>query len=367
MFRIKMLPARYGDSLWVEYGRESNPHRVLIDGGLASTYDVLRAHLLGLLSSQRHFDLIVVTHIDADHIEGMITMLADRNLAFTTEDFWFNAWRHFSPAPRSLLGPVQGEYLSAMIVARRFAWNRYFQDPAFEHPPVVIQDDVLPEVSLDGGMKLTLLTPDRTALGKLKRVWKREVQKAGLEVGNLPAWQARLYETPRLLPDSLLGAAASGLQALAQSESKKDNSVANGSSIAFLAEYEGKSCLFAADAPPEKLSASLRRLLQARRQERLVLDAFKIPHHGGSKNFTLELASLVDCDQYLFSTNGERYGHPEKETIARVLTAKRGPCRLLFNYCSEANQAWDDPRLKEEYGYTVEYPPSSAQGLTVEL
>ena len=33
MFRIKMLPARYGDSLWIEYGREANPHLVLIMAG----------------------------------------------------------------------------------------------------------------------------------------------------------------------------------------------------------------------------------------------------------------------------------------------------------------------------------------------
>src|SRR5688572_4175451 len=106
MFRVKMLPARYGDCLWTEYGRASNPRRVLIDGGLATTYEALRAQLLGLLTSQRHFDLMAVTHVDADHIEGLITLLADLNLKFTTEDFWFNAWRHLAPAQRSLLGPV---------------------------------------------------------------------------------------------------------------------------------------------------------------------------------------------------------------------------------------------------------------------
>ncbi len=367
MFRIKMLPARYGDSLWIEYGRPSNPRRVLIDGGLASTYDILRAHLQGLLSSQRHFDLMVVTHIDADHIEGMITLLADRDLSFTTDDFWFNAWRHFSPAPKSLLGPLHGEFLSAMIDKRGFNWNRAFRDPVYAHAPVAIQEDRLPEVLLDGGMKLTLLTPDRSALSKLKRVWKREVQKTGLETGDLPAWGARLYDTPRLLPKSLLGDTAPGLEVLAQKDSKKDNSVANGSSIAFLAEFEGKSCLFSGDVPPEKLSASLHRLLRQRYQPRLVLNAFKVAHHGGGKNFSLELAGLIDCDKYLFSTNGERYGHPEKETIARLLTAKRNPCRLAFNYCSDANRAWKDPQLQAHYQYGVDYPTGNNEGITIDL
>lgn len=372
MFRIKMLPARYGDSLWIEYGRPANPRRVLIDGGLASTYDTLRSRLLGLLSSQRHFDLMVVTHIDADHIEGLITLLADRLLDFTTDDFWFNAWRHFSPAPRSLLGPLHGEYLSAMIDERRFNWNRAFRDfptsSAYAHPPVVIQDDCLPVVTLDGGMKLTLLTPDLPALAKLKRVWKREVQQTGLETGDLPAWKARLYDTPRLLPASLLGDGAPGLEALASQANPRDHSVANGSSIAFLAEYDGKSCLFAGDAPPDKLCSSLRRLLASHPgQDRLSVDAFKVAHHGGSKNFTPELAGLLDCPRYLFSTNGERYGHPEKETIARLLVAQRSPCQLFFNYCSPANHAWADPHLKTRYHYQAEYPDSNDQGLEVNL
>jgi beta-lactamase superfamily II metal-dependent hydrolase len=305
---------------------------------------------------------MVVSHVDADHIEGLITLLSDFNLKFNTDDFWFNAWQHLSPAPRSLLGPVQGEYLSAMIDGRRFAWNQ-----AFGLGPVAISDDELPEIALDGGMKLTLLTPDAEALLKLKRVWKREVQKAGLEPGNIPAGRARLYETPKLLPDSLLGDDGPDLEALAKTDSTRDNSIANGSSIAFLAEYEGKTCLFAADAHPQMLSASLRRLLQARSQKRLALDAFKVAHHGGSKNSTQELVDLLDCHQYLFSSNGERYGHPEKETIARVLAGKREPCQLVFNYRSDANQVWDDHHLEDQYDYNVVYPESNEHGLNVEL
>lgn len=362
MFRIQMMPARYGDSLWIEYGRPSNPRRVLIDGGLTTTYEALRARLLTLLSSQRHFDLMVVTHVDADHIEGLITLLADGNLQFTTDDFWFNGWRHLSEAPRSLLGPVHGEYLSAMISARGFPWNQSFQQG-----PAAIGAETLPEVTLDGGMKLTLLTPDAKALKKLKRVWKREVEKAGLDPGNLPAGRARLYETPRLLPEALLGAEGPDLEALAAKESKRDTSVANGSSIAFLAEYEGKSCLFAGDAHPRMLANSLKRLLAQRGQDRLSLEAFKVAHHGGSKNLSPELVELLDVQQYLFSTNGERYGHPEKETVARILTGKRDPAGLAFNYRSEANQAWDAAELRDEYRYTTSYPQDNDNGLQVEL
>ena len=367
MFRINLLPARYGDSLWIEYGNPARPRWVLIDGGLASTYDALKARLARTLPSQRRFDLLAVTHVDADHIEGMVTLLADRNLAFSADDVWFNAWRHFSPAPRSLLGPVQGEFLSALIDRRRLNWNKSFADPGFYYSPAAIGAGDLPEVTLDGGMKITLLAPDRTALEKLKRSWKRAVQKAGIEAGNLPAWEARLSETPRLLPKSLLGAEGTRLEALARAESGQDHSVANGSSLAFLAEYDGKAVLFAGDAPPGILVASLGRLLQKRRLDRLTLDAFKVSHHGGSKNTTLELVEILDCQLYLFSTNGERFGHPDRGTVARILTARGAPCRLVFNYRSPANTAWDEPDLKAAYRYETCYPAGNEQGSSVEL
>ena len=42
MLRIEMLPAENGDCLWIEYGEENSPHRILIDGGTHGTYELLR-------------------------------------------------------------------------------------------------------------------------------------------------------------------------------------------------------------------------------------------------------------------------------------------------------------------------------------
>jgi beta-lactamase superfamily II metal-dependent hydrolase len=349
MFQIECLPARYGDSLWIEYGKRSNPHRILIDGGLASTYDILRARMDLLFQGQRHFDLMVVTHIDADHIEGLIPLLADKYLRFSTDDFWFNGWKHISKNPNTL-GAIHGEFLSTLIEERHFFWNQRFRGDA-----VVVIDEP-PEKTLDGGMKITLLSPRLDALRKLKPIWKREVEKVGIEPGNLPAARARLYETPRLLPKNILGETGTGLEELARQENKSDRSVANASSIAFLAEHEGKSCLFAGDAHPTVLVESIKKLLKRRNQDRLSLDAFKVAHHGGSKNLSSELLTLLDCKHFLFSTNGERFGHPHKETIAKILIQNLSSPNLCFNYRSPANNAWDDQKIKEAHCYTTTYP-----------
>ncbi|NIX24041.1 MAG: hypothetical protein GWN07_31175, partial [Actinobacteria bacterium] len=64
MFTLRMLPARHGDALWIEYG--DRPHRILIDGGPSSR--TTTGHLRDLLSTAEDtgLDLLVVTHIDAD-------------------------------------------------------------------------------------------------------------------------------------------------------------------------------------------------------------------------------------------------------------------------------------------------------------
>jgi len=118
-----MLPAAQGDSLWIEYGQAAHPYRVLIDGGTAATYDWLRTRIRSLPSNQRRFELLVVTHVDADHIEGAVRLLNDPALDLEFGDIWFNGWDQLS----DMLGPLQGEFLSALIKTGELPWNRAFR------------------------------------------------------------------------------------------------------------------------------------------------------------------------------------------------------------------------------------------------
>ena len=74
MFTIEMLPAEFGDALWIEYGEGAKPdpvHRVLVDCGTKTVYPTLRERIRALDANDRHFELFVVTHIDVDHIGGV--------------------------------------------------------------------------------------------------------------------------------------------------------------------------------------------------------------------------------------------------------------------------------------------------------
>lgn len=362
MFQIDMLPAGHGDCLWISYGEGEETHRILIDGGTAQTYKALRERLLALPKHERCFELVVVTHVDADHIEGIIPLLADKRLGVTVKDIWFNGWEHLAPHSKDKLGPVQGEMLSGVI--KKLPWNRAFHRKAVMTGENIALSD---PIKLDGDMHLTLLSPNRVALSKMRRVWKREVIRAGLDPGNPKAALKRLAGNKKLLPADGLGQRKLDPRLIAKAPFKTDRSIANGSSIAFIAEYQGLSCMFSGDAPPGILVPALMQLLEERNQSHLKLDALKVSHHGGRKNLSPELMDLLRCNKYLISTNGSYFGHPHLESVARIITQNKQLVHLFFNYATEYNSMWKNRILMRKFNYQPFYPAEDQPGMRVGL
>ena len=357
MYKVEMLPARHGDALWIEYGDESRPSRVLIDGGLSGTYDAIKARA----GTKCELELMCVTHIDQDHIEGSVKLLANVPKEMSIKEVWYNGYDQISRATR--LGAAQGEKLGAAIVNHaKVPWNSKFDGEAV----VVPGQGRLSEIVLDGGLTMTILSPGKAQLTKLKPVWEKECAKAGLIPGSLETAETALEADRKLRPRRLGGKL--DVEKLAEVEFESDKAPANGASIAFLAEFDGKSVLFAADAHSPVVEAGVRRLLAQRNQTRLKLDAFKVSHHGSKFNNSHTLIGLLDCAAYLFSSNGDKFNHPDPETIARVLKAREGQqTHLWFNYRSEENEVWDVAGLKKLWKYKTHYPESETGGIEVEL
>lgn len=349
MLRIEMLPAAHGDCLFVEYGPPDSPNRILIDGGPHYTYGALRSRILMLAPDQRHFELLVITHIDGDHIDGIIKLVQDDQLGVTFGDIWFNGYKHIEQYD---LGAKGGEFLGALIEDRDLAWNE-----AFGGDTVVVAPEPaeLATKPLPGGARLTLVGPGPEQLTKLRKEWVGALKSAGFgEPGDRANALAKLAERRDMAPPQLpLG--------------DKDDSAANGSSIAFLLETpEGQSALLVGDAYAEVLEPNLRRLMTERGSsaQRLKVDCFKLPHHGSIKNMDPYLANLVDAKHILVSTSGAIYGHPDEDTL-RMLIARRGQYkpRLVFNYRSEFNAMFDDAADQQDKGYEVVFPT----GVCVEM
>src|SRR5438045_4073908 len=114
---MDVLPADRGDSLWIECHRPSGrPWRLLFDGGMPANWPVLRERVLALGEPERVIDLVVVSHIDSDHIGGMLPLLAATDLGLRIGDVWFNGLPQLpDPAMKSVRSVAEGESLVRLL------------------------------------------------------------------------------------------------------------------------------------------------------------------------------------------------------------------------------------------------------------
>jgi hypothetical protein len=362
LYSVEMLPARHGDALLIQYGKDRT-RRILIDGGPLHAFPELQNRLDALPAGDQRVELLVVTHIDADHVEGIIRLLAmpEYKWPIAPEEIWFNGWRHLEEARD--LGGREGELMSALIHKRAGErWNRRFGGHA-----VRVQSDSGDRIELEGDMVLTMLSPDAQSLEDLLKDWRESAEDWEIDPGDLEAAWAQLVEATKFHPDSELTLGPDDLTAkLRKLLRGKDSGKANGSSIAFIGEFDGKSCMFLADAHMRVVCASLRRL-GATKDAPLRVNAVKLAHHGSKNNLTPEFLELVDAQNYLVSTNGERFEHPDREAIDAIIQGSRRKPTLWFNYRSDFTKSYEAGSMKPGAKYKTYYPAAGQQGIVVKL
>jgi hypothetical protein len=347
-----MLPAQRGDALWITYGTNMR-HHVLVDAGPQETIPTvvpqIEERIATLTGTTNRVDLFVVTHIDADHIQGAVSLLSDKRRVPLFADIWFNGFEHHKTGRRKskMLGGPDAERLSTPLIAHPNRWNRAFGGARVAVAP----EGALPKVKLPGGMEITLLAPDPARMAKLIPEWVKTCQRAGIDPGKgapkIPSsWRRdRMLGKPRFDPETI-----------ANTRFYPDRSIPNGAGIAFVAEYEHKRVLFAADCPASAIIAGLDRMSPDRAP--IDFDAVKLAHHGSRFNTNLELCERIKCGKWLVSTNGARFGHPDPECLARVIVTQRKPTFYL-NYVTD--QVKD---LIKNAGprYSVRLPRQNADG-----
>ncbi len=357
---IELLPAAHGDGLWVEWIDAERPYRVLIDGGPGKTYPALRRRVQQLADNDRRIDMMTITHVDTDHIDGAVTLLLD-DLNVEFGDIWFNGRNHvqnpLSPVSGSrYLGGVQGQVLSAILALPRFPWNVAFDGRA------IVVDSVkraFPAKQI-GGLTFTILSPRVEQLQKLAGTWDLDIIKALKNMELIPEGERETdvaakikdggFELARKLLASRYPKRINPPPEWKQPSEDRaylgDHSNPNGSSIAFLVEDQSRdlAVLFTGDAHAPVLFKSVMELLMQRGKRRLRLDAMKLSHHGSRNNISADLLAQLDCPTFLVSSDGSAgYNHPDDETIQLILAeAKTRGTRpaLHFNYLSHRTKPW---------------------------
>ena len=355
--RLDVLPAGFGDALLLRYGSGRDRHTVLVDAGPAeeSSWTPVSAALRALTDP---IDLFVVTHIDVDHIGAAVTLLGDPALSKRVRAVWFNGFRHLERAG-DWLGGIDGELLTTAIRSLGVPWNAGFEHPidaSVGGPVLVPPTGRLPRVPLPGGATAILLSPTPKKLAALKKSWRKTVEDAGL----VPGQGAHREPGRRLVGDDWLGDV--DLARLAARPTRVDGKAPNGSSIAFVFEWGKRRLLLGADAHPDVVAAGLARLAAEDGTPKVRVDAVKLPHHGSSANLTAAVVDAIDCRDWIVSSNGARFNHPDDVALARVVVGSPA-ARLHANYDSDRIRAWRALAPPERHGYELVTPPDGQSGV----
>jgi beta-lactamase superfamily II metal-dependent hydrolase len=353
---VQFLNARQGDAIWIRWGTR----QIMIDMGTRGTGRSIAQRLRDLPEDRRRFDLLVVTHVDVDHIGGVLSCVADPAQpvpGLTFNDVWFNGWKHLSgetltaASPQlEAMGGAQGEVFSNWLHDQ--PWNE-----AFGRGPVVRSDPT--PIDIGDRLSLTVLGPGQRRLEALKPAWEADVA-AAIDRGDLdgvsPGLEPMGPSTPPVFEDR------TDLMLLAEAPAPRDDSPANGSSITLLLEWESKRILLTGDAFAAEIGEGLAALGGG---HPVALDLIKTPHHGSRNNITRALVEAVDCPLWLFSSDGTTFRHPDAQAIATILAfgTHRNPT-LAFNVRSKYSGWWDNDEWRRLFGYQVRYGTVD-DGLTV--
>lgn len=317
---IRILQANHGDSILVTHEGSDGIFNMLIDGGDGATFKsgprgrnpgALQIALDQLKRSGQHIDLAILTHIDDDHINGLLKGFETPGyLSDMVKAIWFNSshiinkFFSFPEIPENAVTLTSD--VAETSIKQGKDLDKWLTEIGCERAPVVIAGKPFKK----GPFEFTILSPDSEKLEKLLHKWP-----AGSDSG----------DTSTDSNDYSL----SINQLLASDTFREDGSVYNGSSIAFIVKADNKAMLFLGDAHDELVVRSLR-ALGARPDNRLELELIKISHHGSQFNTSPEFLSLVDSKRFIISTDGSRHGLPNKRTIARILEGTEG--QIYFNY-----------------------------------
>lgn len=384
---IVVYPAKNGDCFLISYGEEEKGQKhLLIDCGYADTIkNYLKEDLTRIGTKGEILEKLILTHIDADHIQGAIRLLKDNNSQKFIEikEIWHNTFRHLFekkqqgidknqekileqiiqrgyPAKKGEIkgeqeiSAEQGTTVGALILQGEYSWNSDFDGNA-------ICIDFQRKIILDENVKLLLLSPDKQKLEKLKNLWKDELQRYGV---NYDSGGSEFYDDafemamtwekdiPKKRP-TRISAAKETIEELLQLPFEEDTTPTNGSSIAFILQIQEKKLLFLADAHPDLIVQSLK---EYQKEGTIMFDIIKVSHHGSFNNVSKDLLEKVDAPKYLISTNGGRHNHPDKETITHIISRPSDFHRkIYFNYVTDNSKYFDKDDWKKKYNYSIHY------------
>ena len=355
-------------------------HLMLCDGGMRpSMKKHVRAELGKLRDQDRELEFIYVSHIDNDHISGVLQLLEDeaewrvfdhhkdtpnpiqqpeiprppkingilhngfRDLITHNEkpiESLFaaksmeNLLNAMAPA---LLGTAVPELVEigeeaqaiatgvpeAIQMSKLIAPNGLNiplnKPPGVEGPARLLYAGRPGDEFMLGSMKFTLLGPTENELKKLRDGWNNWLRNNRERLKEIRAEMKRRIEE---FSNGDLSTSPFDLSTWEGIQGHKGVTVPNIASLMFLVEEDGKRLLLTGDAQQDFIIDGLKRT--GFLDDGFVhIDVLKVQHHGSEHNMDVEFAKKVSADHYIFCGDGE-HGNPSMEVLEIVFNSRLG-------------------------------------------
>jgi hypothetical protein len=369
VFTLEALEAKYGDSLLLHYGDASDPRLIVIDGGPATVYgDALRPRLDAIQQArgggQLEIRMLMVSHIDLDHINGVLKLTealrkdqdAKRPLPFDILTLWHNSFDDLVGSASATALAESGVVVAVGLgeiggVAAGVKEGRRLRQDADAlainmnsgFDALVQFDTAAKPLKIGGKLTFTVVGPRKPQLDKLRADWKKKIG-------------------PILDKEKQKAAAfAEAIQA--------DASIPNLSSIVVLAAFSTggaqKTILLTGDAGGRYIVDSLRDAKLLDGTGTIKVDVLKMPHHGSARNCTEDFLQAVQADHYVVSANGQN-GNPDPETFDNLFAARPTGTYTIW-MTNDVTEAVTHINAKKPAGVTLRVNRTANAGLKVEL
>ncbi len=321
---LETFDAKHGDSLMLYYGNIDDPNLILIDGGPPGVYRrTLRKRLQALKktyspSKSLPIQLTMISHIDDDHIKGILDLLEDlkqekedaKTPYLKLENIWYNTFDDIIgniELPKISTSNVASlaNFLSSDPIIKNLeedhkaviastnqgrslnTLNRFFKIKKNQGKKILTGTNTY---SFDDNFKITVIHPNQERLQELQVKWDKDLKKAKKKGDN-----------------NIIFASIRSL----------DKSPFNLASIVCMIDYKRKRILLTGDARSDDILKGLEEA-QLLRRGKVNIDILKIPHHGSDRNLSTQFFQKVNAKHYIFSADG-RHHNPDKASLIMLL------------------------------------------------
>jgi beta-lactamase superfamily II metal-dependent hydrolase len=366
--KLRIFQSNQGDCLLLT---SADNKRMLIDGGkLGAFREHVAPHLKQLVGDK--LDVVCVSHIDADHIEGILELMDNRvewvvhrhQLATNNpthpepkvpeppevEDIWHNAF-HEQIGKNSVAIANMFAAVAAILTShedpelQEFGLGR--QNLATSERQAIRLSRRVGKAQLGirlnqpsagklmfarpnqqafpvGEMSVSIIGPFKSDLSKLRNEWNDWLRKNKAAIKKIKK-QAKEDEAD-LLGTSLISAAAP-LPLAAEALGQKENvTTPNLASLMLYVEEGEKSIVLTGDGHEADIMKGLRQIDKLKDGRGLHVNVLKVQHHGSEHNLDPDnpvFPRQVTADHYVFCGNGAHH-NPDTRVVEAFLKARLG-------------------------------------------